>query len=136
MIFLEFFMTINERICEIIKQEKMSVAAFARAIGVGDQTVRSVCVMRRNKPSFDFLYAIVQTFDWLNPEWLITGQGEMRRSPEEMKAEQNKADISALVEYMRDKDRKIEALIVERELWKSRYDQVANRYSLGRSSLR
>lgn len=136
MIFLEFFMTINERICEIIKQEKMSVAAFARAIGVGDQTVRSVCVMRRNKPSFDFLYAIVQTFDWLNPEWLITGQGEMRRSPEEIKEDQNRIDMRALVEYMRDKDRKIEALIVERELWKSRYDQVANRYSLGRSSLR
>ena len=114
----------------------MSVAAFARAIGVGDQTVRSVCVMRRNKPSFDFLYAIVQTFDWLNPEWLITGQGSMHRLPDEMKEDQNKIDMRALVEYMRDKDRKIEELIVEREMWKARYDMATNKYTLGRSTLR
>ncbi len=33
--------------------------------------------MRRNKPGFDFIMKIVQTFDWLDAHWLITGEGDM-----------------------------------------------------------
>ena len=42
-------MDIADRINQIIEHEDLSIAAFARKINVGDQTVRSVCVLRRNK---------------------------------------------------------------------------------------
>ena len=38
----------------------MNVSSFARHIGVGDQTVRGVVVMRRNKPGYDFLLKVVK----------------------------------------------------------------------------
>lgn len=68
-------MEINDRINQIIEHEHLSVAAFARKIGIGDQTVRSVCVLRRNKPGFEFLSNLIQTFEWLDPKWLLTGEG-------------------------------------------------------------
>ncbi len=70
-------MDICDRINEIIKHENLNIASFARKIGIGDQTVRGVVAMRRNKPGFDFIMKIVQTFDWLNAHWLITGEGDM-----------------------------------------------------------
>lgn len=70
-------MDICDRINEIIKHENLNIASFARKIGIGGQTVRGVVAMRRNKPGFDFIMKIVQTFDWLNAHWLITGEGDM-----------------------------------------------------------
>jgi len=111
-------MEINDRINQIMEQERLSVASFARITGIADQTVRSVCVLRRNKPGFDFLNKVVDSFDWVNPEWLLTGRGEMKRN--------NKADghaaspvkLDALVDYLREKDRRIEALIEEKSFWR------------------
>ncbi|ROT16022.1 hypothetical protein [uncultured Muribaculum sp.] len=108
-------MDICDRINEIIKHENLNIASFARKIGIGDQTVRGVVAMRRNKPGFDFIMKIVQTFDWLNAHWLITGEGDMicenlltmegggKESP----------SIEALLTLIREKDKRIEQLIRE-----------------------
>lgn len=61
-----------------MRHENLNVAAFARKINVGDQTVRSVCILKRNKPGYDFIVNLIQTFEWINPYWLLTGEGEMR----------------------------------------------------------
>lgn len=73
-------MDIADRLNEIIKHEGLSVAGFARRIGIGDQTVRGVVVMRRNNPGYDFLQRVAQTFEWLNVDWLLTGRGSMQMS--------------------------------------------------------
>lgn len=116
-------MDINERIVKIINHEGLSIAAFARTINIADQTVRSVCVMRRNKPSFDFLSNIVQTFAWVNPRWLLTGNGEMERddcglSP----VEAGDKNMKELINYLKEKDRRIEELVEERTRWRVLYE--------------
>lgn len=107
-------MDINDRLIKIMEHEGLTPAAFSRKIGVGDQTVRSVCVMRRNKPSFDFLSKVVQSFEWLDPFWLLTGEGEMQRpnNPQQTGyCEVNK--LKDLIMYLKEKDGKIERLIEE-----------------------
>lgn len=119
--FLSIIMDIADRINQIIDHEGLTVASFARKIGVGDQTVRSVCVLRRNKPGFEFLSNLIQTFEWLNPVWVLTGKGSM----EMCNGENSKNDVqslSELVNYLREKDEKIERLIEEKTTWRLKYE--------------
>lgn len=109
-------MDICERIKQLIEDQNMTIASFARKIGVGDQTVRGIVVQKRNKPGYDVILKIVQTFEWLNVEWLITGEGEMRKA--EIKQQTCEKDTSNVnmgmfLEYLKEKDGKIEKLIEE-----------------------
>ncbi|WP_290051102.1 hypothetical protein [uncultured Muribaculum sp.] len=107
-------MDICDRINEIIKHENLNIASFARKIGIGDQTVRGVVAMRRNKPGFDFIMKIVQTFDWLNAHWLITGEGDMIcENLLTIGGGKEDPSIEALLTLIREKDERIEQLIRE-----------------------
>ncbi|MDE7135777.1 MAG: hypothetical protein K2N91_04025 [Muribaculaceae bacterium] len=139
--FFAFFMnnadTINDRICTLIDHEGLSIAAFARKINIGDQTVRAVCVLKRNKPSFEFITNIVQTYNWLNPKWLLTGEGSMTSTDTDdssckykSTSFQNMRDLLAYMkekdvetaEFLREKDKKIEELIVESTEWRMKFE--------------
>lgn len=108
-------MDINDRINKIIEHENLSIAAFSRKIGVGDQTVRAVCVLKRNKPGFEFLSKIVQTFVWINPFWLLTGEGDMENKKcNEQQQFSNFNNLTEIITYLREKDKRIEELIQEK----------------------
>lgn len=108
-------MDIIERLQKVIEYEGLTVSSFARRIGVGDQTVRGIVVQKRNKPGYDLIYRIAQTFEWLSIEWLITGNGEMVKTGGQSGAEDVYRGISLkeLVDYLKEKDRRIETLIRE-----------------------
>ncbi len=108
-------MDICDRINLIIEKEGLTVASFARKIGTGDQTVRGCVVQRRNKPSYEFIAKIIQTFDWLNPRWFITGEGEMM-----MAINETQPSLDTLINYLREKDDKIEKLIEEKTLLRAK----------------
>lgn len=117
-------MDICDRINQIIEQEGFTIASFARKIGVGDQTVRGVVIQRRNKPGYDFILKIAQTFEWLNIDWLITGQGDMKVTGQPVSVSPTgtpSGSLSEIVEYLREKDHKIEQLIEEKSMWKHKY---------------
>lgn len=65
--------TINERVRYIIEKEGHTVSSFAKKIDIGDQTIRSI-TKDRNKPSYDIIVKIVESFDWVDANWLIMGQ--------------------------------------------------------------
>lgn len=65
--------TINDRIRYIIEKEGHTVSSFAKKIDVGDQTVRSI-TKDRNKPSYDIIVKILESFEWINAKWLVMGQ--------------------------------------------------------------
>lgn len=72
--------TIFDRIAQVVEIECNGVAAqFAKKIGSKDQTVRNIVTNRRSYPGYEMLLKIIQSIDWLNPDWLITGRGEMRK---------------------------------------------------------
>ena len=126
-------MEICDRINKIIEHEGPTTASFARKIGVGDQTVRSVVVLKRNKPGYEFILKIAQTFEWLNIEWLITGIGEMetKNGGENIKHIETTTQINDtlnnLINYLREKDNKIERLIEEKSMWQFKYLNLYNK---------
>jgi transcriptional regulator with XRE-family HTH domain len=76
----------QEQIQEILRREDLSSSQFADKIGVQRSSVSHV-LSGRNKPGFDFINKILESFPGINAEWLITGIGEMykqRRPPEEL----------------------------------------------------
>jgi hypothetical protein len=114
-------MDICDRINLIIEKEGLTVASFARKIGTGDQTVRGCVVQRRNKPSYEFIAKIIQTFNWLNPRWFITGEGEMMMTKNE-----TQPSLDSLINYLREKDEKIEKLIEEKTLLRAKCEIYMN----------
>lgn len=126
MIFFAIFMDIIERLQKIIEHENLSVSAFAREIGVVDQTIRGIVVQKRNKPSFDMLVKILQTFDWLSAEWLIMGKGSMEKTKPTEKTDDSQQLIE-FMKYLREKDEKIELLIKEMTELKAKYDIVSKK---------
>jgi len=119
---------ISSRINQIIEKEGLTVSSFARRINIADQTVRSVCSLQRNKPGYDFLAAIIHSFEWLNAEWLITGKGEMVKKDGDCSHSINNSPdaIKELVAYLREKDAQIKSLIEEKTEWKVRYEISQN----------
>lgn len=126
MIFFAIFMDIIERLQKIIEHENLSVSAFVRKIGVVDQTIRGIVVQKRNKPSFDMLVKILQTFDWLSAEWLIMGKGSMEKTKPTEKTDDSQQLIE-FMKYLREKDEKIELLIKEMTELKAKYDIVSKK---------
>ena len=118
-------MDVIERLQKIIDEEGLTIPAFARKIGVVDQTIRGIVVQKRNKPGYDVLVKILQTFNWINAEWLITGKGEMRKSNPEENSEDSQQLIE-LIKYLREKDEKIEKLIEEKTELRIKYDIMSN----------
>lgn len=124
-------MEIIERIQKIMEREGLNVASFARRIGVVDQTIRGIVVQRRNKPGFDLIVRILQTFDWVNAEWLILGVGEMSKPEQENLNNPELYSIKDLVMYLKEKDVKIEKLIEEKTEFKVLYEMAKKELESG-----
>lgn len=56
--------------------KQISPSELADAIGVQRSNVTHV-LQGRNKPGFQFISKLLETFPELNAKWLITGQGDM-----------------------------------------------------------
>ena len=70
----------KERLQKIISAENLSSAKFAEIIGVQRSSI-SHFLSGRNKPSYDVISSIMVKFPKINPDWLITGKGDMYRKP-------------------------------------------------------
>jgi transcriptional regulator with XRE-family HTH domain len=69
----------TDRILSIIKYLHLSPSDFAEEIGVQRSSI-SHLISGRNKPSLEFIQKILAKFPEINPEWILTGNGEMVNS--------------------------------------------------------
>ena len=116
-------MEIIERVQKIIDKEGLNVSSFAKRIGVVDQAVRGIIKQRRNKPGFDLIVKILQTFNWVNAEWLLLGVGDMVKASDGGKQDNvENYSMNELIHYLREKDIKIEKLIEEKTELKVLYE--------------
>ncbi len=69
----------KERLNSILKHFKINASQFADEIGVQRASVSHV-LSERNKPGFDFIQRILDTYPSISADWLITGKGEMLKS--------------------------------------------------------
>jgi len=70
----------NERIVQLLEEIKMSPSLFADAIGVQRATISHI-LSGRNNPSLDFVQKVLLKFPELNPDWILSGKGEIWRKP-------------------------------------------------------
>jgi len=66
----------KNRIKEIMDNEDMSPAQFADRLNI-NRAVISHILNGRNNPSLDVVTKILADFDYINPEWLISGNGSI-----------------------------------------------------------
>lgn len=110
---------IKNRLLQLIEIRGISKREFCRQIDVshtylnGDSEIGS-----------DKLEVIISVFPELSLEWLITGEGAMFS---EVNAPQpSRSDASAFIDYLKEKDAKIEELLKELTKYKTLYEQHPN----------
>jgi len=69
----------EERIIQFLKAEGINPTRFAERIGVQRSSISHI-LSGRNKPSYDFIVKIMESFPSLSPEWLLRGKGMMYKS--------------------------------------------------------
>jgi plasmid maintenance system antidote protein VapI len=69
----------KERIIQIMRTEGLSSSKFAEEIGI-QRAAMSHILNERNKPSADVVIKILTRFQDINPEWLLLGNGQMKRN--------------------------------------------------------
>ncbi|MFA6924964.1 MAG: helix-turn-helix transcriptional regulator [Bacteroidales bacterium] len=67
-----------ERIQLIMKSKNIMASNFADEIGV-QRSAMSHIVSGRNNPSLDFIQKVLKKYPEINPEWLLSGKGEMNK---------------------------------------------------------
>lgn len=85
-----------ERLNRIISYYDLSLRKFAISLGVHYNTIQNT-FYRQSDVSFSILNKVITTYPEINPEWLMTGKGEMIRDVNEMK-EMTKSLGDALLE--------------------------------------
>lgn len=73
---------ISKRIELLISEKKLSKRAFSRSVNCTDTAINNV-ISGRNEPGFKIIESILQTYDDISPDWLISGKGNMYRAEEE-----------------------------------------------------
>lgn len=68
----------NERIKLLLSEYGLSASKFAETIGVQASGISHI-ISGRNKPGYDFIIKVLESFPDLDPDWLLTGKGEMHR---------------------------------------------------------
>lgn len=63
----------------LLEKEKINISELERKIDLKRNTIHSI-IRRNYKISQDFLRKCLKSFPELNPEWLITEEGEMYKS--------------------------------------------------------
>ncbi len=76
-------MNLNDRISKVIEYSKLSLSEFADEVEVQRSSISHI-TSGRNKPSLEFVTKIKSKFPEIQWDWLITGDGEMLKSEENL----------------------------------------------------
>lgn len=71
--------TVNDRIRAIINEMNISDRAFAEKINIPQTTISNL-FNRGSEPGYKILSNIINYIEFISPEWLLTGKGEMLKS--------------------------------------------------------
>lgn len=70
----------KNRIVQLINSEGLTSSKFADTIGVQRSSISHI-LSGRNNPSLDFIQKIMASFPRINVDWLVSGNGEMYKTP-------------------------------------------------------
>lgn len=68
----------RERILQVMENEGLAPSKFAETIGI-QRSAMSHIISGRNNPSLDVFMKILETFPYVDSDWLLFGKGEMQK---------------------------------------------------------
>lgn len=68
----------RERILQVMENEGLTPSKFAETIGI-QRSAMSHIISGRNNPSLDVFMKILETFPYVDSDWLLFGKGEMKK---------------------------------------------------------
>ncbi len=101
-------MIIN-RIKDFLDIKNLSVFKFEKTIGTSDGTIRNA-IKKGNEINSKWLVIICDNYPELNPNWLITGIGEMFKPPNKELPKVSNSVFTPLEKDLHEKDLKIKNL--------------------------
>ncbi len=110
---------INERLREIMEKNGLNYRSFGKKLGYSDVAIAKL-INGKSKPKFDFLLAILESDPLINPEWLLTGTGDM------LKTETKPVDNSGLQECLAEKERLQSDIEMLKQSLKVNHKYIAN----------
>ena len=69
----------KDRIKQIMQNERLTSSAFADKLQLGRAVVSHI-LNGRNNPSLEVVTRILSQWDNINPDWLLTGTGNMYKN--------------------------------------------------------
>ena len=66
----------KERLLQFLNTHQITSTRLADQIGVQRSSISHI-LSGRNKPSYDFIYKLLEHYPAINPRWLIMGEGSM-----------------------------------------------------------
>jgi transcriptional regulator with XRE-family HTH domain len=69
----------KERIQALMREKNLSALRFAELLEVQPSSI-SHLIAGRNNPNFEFVVKVLTKFPEIDPDWFITGKGEMFRA--------------------------------------------------------
>lgn len=105
-------MSVKERLTDFVDWLGISKSEFGRQIGVSNAFISSI----RKSIQQDKIQSIASKYPELNIEWLLTGEGEMLKTGENLvkspAADYEKAPTgSGLVEFLMEQNRSLEKIV-------------------------
>ncbi len=85
---------ISNRIELIISHFGHTKNSFSKAIGLSNNVTIGRIVNENNKPSYEVIEKIVQTFGSINAKWLLIGEGEMISANENLKQAKDSESVA------------------------------------------
>lgn len=107
-------MDISERILLIIKEKYLSKRSFSKAIGCTDTAINNI-LNKRNDPGYKILFGILQTYDNISAEWLLTGKGKMLKETSSLLSD-DQQHLFDICEVLKMKNEKLLSVIEEKDL--------------------
>lgn len=87
--------SVIQRVKDLIASKDLTPRSFAERINFNYSTLNNYLTGRRTNINVDLVKSIVSSYDDINPDWLLTGSGEMYLSnePQPHPVKQSKRDI-------------------------------------------
>lgn len=82
-----------DRIKMIMDREKLNPSSFSEKIDISKSKLSHI-LSGRNKPSAEVLIHIIEAFQYINPKWLLLGEGSIEESKS-----QNQDSIEKIVVF-------------------------------------
>jgi len=89
--------TINQRIKNVIDDSGLTINSFSKKIGIAQTSLRD-CIVKNAEPKFSTLDKIIKAVPLINPEWLLTGNGNMKKNEGDFPVDNNSTVFSSSID--------------------------------------